>query len=144
MDPEFDQRLLDVDMCRKTGYQVGWKVPRKHYTKPPKPHTISSKWDGSKSGRGENRSDDSSRDALDQARMREAGNRDIQISSNKLLSNSLYNILLTSGNDDEELLNTGNQESECALNEAVAPRQRNEEDTIHLIASSLLKKVSST
>ena len=68
--------------------------------------------------------------------MREAGNRGTQIGLNKLLGNSPYNTLLTSGNDDEELLNKGNQESEGALNEVVAPRQRNGQDAIRLITSS--------
>ena len=74
--------------------------------------------------------------------MREAGNRGAQIGLKKLLSNSLCNTLLTSGNDGEEVLNKGNQESECALSEAVAPRQRNGEDITRLTASSLLKRVS--
>jgi len=76
------------------------------------------------------------KERLDQASMREAGNRGTQIGLNKLLSNSLYNTPLTSGNNDEGLQNKGNQEPEGALNKALAPRQRNEEDATRLTASS--------
>ena len=62
---------------------------------------------------------------LEQARMREPGNRGTHFELDKLLSNSPYNPLPTSGNDDEGLEKSGNQEPEGALDEAVAPVQRN-------------------
>lgn len=73
---------------------------------------------------------------LDQARMREAGNRGTQLGLDKLLSNSLYDALVTSGNDDEGLQNEGNQVPKGVLNETVAPRQQNEDDATRLNESS--------
>lgn len=68
--------------------------------------------------------------------MREAGNRGTQLGLDKLLSNSPYDALVTSGNDDEGLQNKGNQVPKGVLNETVAPRQQNEDDAIRLNASS--------
>jgi len=68
--------------------------------------------------------------------MREPGDRGTQLGLDKLISNSPSNTPLISNNDDEELENGGNQESEDALKEVRASRQRNKEDAAHLIASS--------
>ena len=68
--------------------------------------------------------------------MRAPGNRGIQPGRNKFTSKLPYDTSLITGNDDEELVNSGNRESEDPLNRVMTPRRQDSEDATHLTALS--------